>query len=746
MSRINVGVPKTTGLHALWKQLDKAVQTSVTSPEQASVSTESLDTILSSRTPSAEVAQHLNNVCVHIEKAFETAASEAGVGLESIEQSLGFSGVKSKMTQAQKDAVVIMASALHDPVAYMKAATNCTVSAESDEVQVIGFSQNPDLGYSDKLEAGLEAFDARSVDNLRGINIMYAFSAAVQDEFGEGFFKTVTLSADNAGLEITLTRSMVMEEIRHATTGAFVEWRQRNLLDAISDTSLVLGNSTILYPKVTIGDAESEANFADKNLIAPKKIIATDGIVIDSAPLLPGKKIDLVGLGQNEKFNGQADQTDALDHKLNLGEVYFEIKTSDNKSSVISFNTIGLDRNGFFGNNVGRTRRVNLNFDTRDLIVTKDTLDIDGKPAAALAFLGQQNEGLSIRLASLFSGQADLQKGYIQVNGSDAEIDSLETLDADGRTVVVQDQTLINTVNSTIASVKFVGYTPVARYSNVNRRKIGLLVDSVTERARYIVPLSPPISVQRPITDTATQTDLAAPLNAQRLVNSINAVTKLLEVADTLRSVNATVAAARSSNPVTEIEGFARLVVRPVLWEETVDVASIITNTATAQRTNDMVAVITNKVRNAITNLYTESRYQPAADSLNGTRGDRPQVILGTDPTIASYLAVVGDWRTIIGFESRVVVSYDFRVRGKIFGSFVRPNVSDVDVMSFGTMAYVPELMTDARMPINGNLTDITQVQNRTLHVCTLPVLMVLNVQGFDKAAAGQVDFNVSIN
>jgi len=56
------------------------------------------------------------------------------------------------------------------------------------------------------------------------------------------------------------------------------------------------------------------------------------------------------------------------------------------------------------------------------------------------------------------------------------------------------------------------------------------LIDSVEERVRYVVPLSPPISVQTPISGTATATEMAGPMNAQRIVNSINAVTKLLEV------------------------------------------------------------------------------------------------------------------------------------------------------------------------------------------------------------------------
>ena len=107
---------------------------------------------------------------------------------------------------------------------------------------------------------------------------------------------------------------------------------------------------------------------------------------------------------------------------------------------------------------------------------------------------------------------------------------------------------------------------------------------------------------------------------------------------------------------------------------------------------------------------------------------------------------VNGDPRILgLGFEAQVVVSYDVRMRGKIVASFVRGNVSDVDVLSFGNLAYIPELVTQAMLNFNGSTTNVTQVQNRNLHVVFLPILVWIEVEGLEQAVADRLEFPVAI-
>ena len=84
-------------------------------------------------------------------------------------------------------------------------------------------------------------------------------------------------------------------------------------------------------------------------------------------------------------------------------------------------------------------------------------------------------------------------------------------------------------------------------------------------------------------------------------------------------------------------------------------------------------------------------------------------------------------------------------MRGKIVASFVRGNVSDVDVLSFGNLAYIPELVTQAMLNFNGSTTNVTQVQNRNLHVVFLPILVWIEVEGLEQAVADRLEFPVAI-
>lgn len=713
--------------------------------EMTQVSTESLNVLLGEKELNASVESNLNAIRQSVSKALEKGLADSDTSLEGM--ALGLSG--RKPTKAQLDALTIISAATVSTESmkqYHKKAVNPAVTAK-ENVPVVMPSSNTMLGYNtDALDVSQEAFDNTNIETLRAFNLLFAFNAAVQDEAGELFFRTVTLSPDTAGLTVTVRRTMIMSEQRHALTGQPKDWKRRNLLDAITDPAILTNNTTDIYPRVIVGNPQSEKHFADAAKIAPKEILANGGTKIMSAPLRPGLDINLIGIGANDSIPGTMNQTDSLASAISVTKLYYEITTADG-TSVIAMSTKGIDRSNFLKSAQGLDRGVTLDFQYNDILLTGATTDITGAPAAALTFLTTAPyENTQLRMKAHVTGHGNLQLGNIQVNSGPANLAEARDYDpVTGTFEEVTNETTLDELRDKITKVELVGYEVKASRSNLNRRQLGHLIDSLEESVSYVVPLGSPISVQTPITDTPTATDLAGPLNAQRLTNSINAVTKILEVRDTLRNVRAQINYDSPTSTVPEIEGFARLMVRPVLVDDTLNVADVITNTSSASRTRDVMAVITNKIRYAVTKAYTDSRYQPALDAINGTSGEKPTVAIITDPVTASYLAVEGDWRTVIGFDVKVAVSYDIRFRGKIAISFVRPQVKDVDYMSFGCMAYVPELMTNAVINYDGGTQNVQQVQNRTLHVCLLPILIWLEIEGLDTAATEAVDFNVRI-
>lgn len=715
------------------------------SVEMSQVSTESLDVLIGEKPFTAAAESNLEVIRKNAIKTVNEAVAGMSGSLEGI--ALGLNS--QKMTKAQEDALVIVSAAMANAKTYKEyhqRATNPSV-VSMEGVPVIMPSTNSAFGYStDALQVSQEAFDNTNIETLRAFNLLFAFNAAVQDEAGELFFRTVTLSPDTAGLTVTVRRTMIMAEQRHALTGQPKDWKRRNLLDAITDPSILTNNTTDIYPRVIVGDPASEKHFTPAAKIAPKEILANGGVKIMSAPLRPGLDINLIGIGGNDAIPGVMNQTDSLAPAISVTKLYYEITTADG-TSVVALNTKGIERSNFLKSAQGLDRSITLDFQYNDILLNGATLDITGAPAAALTFLTTAPyENTQLRMRAHVTGNGNLQYGTIQVNSGPANLAEARNVDPlTGEFEEVTDQTTLDDLSAKITKVELIGYEVKAARSNLNRRQLGHLIDSLEESVSYVVPLGSPISVQTPITDTPTATDLSGPLNAQRLTNSNNAVTKILEVRDMLRNVRSQINYDSPTSTVPEIEGFARLMVRPVLVDDTLNVADVITNISSASRTRDVMAVITNKIRYAVAKAYTDSRYQPALDAINGTSGEKPTVAIITDPVTASYLAVEGDWRTVIGFDVKVAVSFDIRFRGKIAISFVRPGVKDVDYMSFGCMAYIPELMTNAVINYDGGTQNVQQVQNRTLHVCLLPILIWLEIEGLDTAATEAVDFNVNI-
>jgi hypothetical protein len=54
-------------------------------------------------------------------------------------------------------------------------------------------------------------------------------------------------------------------------------------------------------------------------------------------------------------------------------------------------------------------------------------------------------------------------------------------------------------------------------------------------------------------------------------------------------------------------------------------------------------------------------------------------------------------------------------------------------------------LVTQAQIPFNGATTNVTQVQNRNLHVIFLPVALYIEVEGLEQAASQQVGLPMTL-
>lgn len=654
-----------------------------------------------------------------IVRELKTAYQAANVSLESI-------------SAAQWEAGAMAAMAAGDVGRYAEAAySNKAVSQEG--VTLVSASTIANFDY--RLKPSMEAYDDRELRQLLPFSIAFNIQAARQNEFSEAFYPTVVISPDQAGLDIVVFRNMVFNEIKHDLTGRAVDFHRRNVVDAVVDPSILSQESTLVVPVYITGNTENNAYFAAGFTAGT---VTVDGYNVQTAPLAFGKKLDILGLATTPNIaNGTQDATDALDHRLALKNVYLSVTGGGGTPATDKFK---VDVLRLFGSNFqraqeGADRQMNLNFNTVDVALTSVTKDIAGAAGGTNGALGYLAAGgrdkWVIRLSLGAAGTANLQEGNIMVTAAPVSIDTVWDLTT-GEAVEVTGSAL-TALKADLTAMSLIGFDVYATRSNVNRRQRGLLADNYGINERHLIPLGAPISALSPVTSNRSTADLNSLINIARIRNDNNAVTQLLDYAGLLSSINFN---AYVGGQVPMIEGVGRHLLKKCFYESLqFDVEAEVNSIKSHERADDVSAAIINKIRDSIYRAYRDTNYQAALDALTGGTGEKPTVVIGTDPVIMRHLIVPGDTRLAgIGFDTKVVSSVDKRVTGKVFVTFVRPNQTGPDPLSFGFFAWMPELASAVPVSRNGGTNQEAMVQPRTRHINTLPILIEIDVENLSAA------------
>ena len=683
----------------------------------------------------------------------KSAYEAAGIKTEAHVDSAGRK--HAGYTEAQWRAGVVALAAAGDAGRYVQEAYSVRQPSSGKNIDVIDFSSmNIDsTNFRQEARMNLEAFDDRELKANLPFSVVFNIQAARQNSFGEAFYPTVVVTPDQSGLDIAVRRTMVFNEVRHDPTGKAMDFHRVNLINAVIDPTILLNDSIQATPIYLSGSAANNACFTSAVTPTP---ITIQGLSYDTAPLAFGVELDLLGLSSTSALiqNGALDNTDSLDQRIVLNNLYLQMTAADATVSVFQFNTLYLPRAQWQKSPEGFDRELMLNFVTVDLPLTKATLDVTGLPAVGLtgspaapsqtvsnALYGLFHQtayaNLIVRLGVNVTGQANIELGNVQVAATPVTIQSVWQPGANGTLTQVTDGTILTAVATAFGTMTMVGYDLQAARSNINRRVRGLLVTSVEQNERYTIPLGPPVTSPNPVTSTKSSTDMAAPITAARIRNDNLAVTKLLAYRDQLAAYN-------QSNKYTvatpQIEGIGRLLVHPFFYTENVDCLELVNSIKSQDRALDVSAALINKIRERVYQAYTESGYQPALDAATGGTGETPTVLIGTDPTTQRHLIIPGDTRLMsIGFDHEVVTSYDIRMRDRIYVTFVRKGLSGPDPLSFGAMAWMPELATNIQVTRNNATTTETMVQPRVLHINTCPILIEFLLSNLGEAVGDRL-------
>lgn len=647
----------------------------------------------------------LNGVSGALETALESIVVELGIG------KLG--------TQAQMAAATAAGVMAGDFKGFL-ARKQEPLGVSTESMTVV--TSNVADGMSERSFA-LEAYDERENRNAVIYSIAYNYQAARQDEFGETFFPTITLTPENVGFGITVNLMMVYDGAERKISGSFEDFKKKNIIRAVADHTVLKKEQTRITP---VHRAQSADKFAAG--IAPYAVLI-EGESITTAPLAFGKKLDLLGLSQTDTLlaTGIQDQTDTLDPTINLQSVY-----ADFGGDVLKFNVANLPTSNFTFAQQGNYRLQALAFTTSSVLINKNTKRMDGSALTDLA-AAVTNDWI-VRLEMHVTGNSNIETGETSVYGNRLSVASIQ--DATGQFLDLTAGAAAAFVTAIEAGV-LVGYDLQAYRTNVNRRQRGQLIDVTRQTQLYNVPLRSPITTMHPATvDGQTDaSDVQALVTATRIRTSNEAVSSLLSTATLLSDY---VDARDVTGVGPDVLGVGRHFVRPAFRYLKLDIDTSIDSVKSHERAADIQAVLVNQLRDMAYNLYRDSEYKAAADALAGGIAPVPEVIIGTDPITARYINVTGDLRTLGGeFNVRIVSTLDIRMQGKIimvFGVMDESRNTQPNPLNFGNMIWAPELVLTANLSRGNTYSRETVVQPKYTFCVHCPIMGVMEIDGIADA------------
>ncbi len=663
-----------------------------------------------------------------------TALESMGVVLDRIcmEQ-----GIAKNITVQQREAALASAIVASDPRSFVTRKETGVVSTEN----MIVVSELPAQSMGvERRSMALESFDETDNRNLAQYSIAYNFQCAQQDEFGEAFFPTVVVSPDQAAYSIQARIVSLFTDARHDTNGSLIDFKRRNVIDAMVDPTLVQNDTTEIVPVYNTGSA---ASFVDSALVAPYDTVIA-GENVTTAPLKIGKALNLIGLSQTDALltTGILDVTDAIDSSVSLQALYVEV-TDGTDSEALKFRVDRMPYNNFVANPQNNYRNLILTFKTDALAVKADTKLVDG--SASVLLNSVQAAGLRFSLTVGISG--DLQQDTGATNVFAANLSVYKVFNSSDVEMAPTSAEFL-AVKAIVDSMKVVGYDLKLRRTNTNRRQVGQMLDVSYQGQTYPVPLLSPITVPRTVNsgDVNDNSDLNSLIMVTRLKTSIAAVDELLRFSEFLEGFDSVNNEAVGEYPA--VAGVSRyLGIKPVHVGGEIKVDQTINSLTSKDRFDNIHSVIVNKLRDAAYRMYRDSHYKPAYDATLGGVAPMPTIIIGTDPVLARYLMVEGDTR-LMGpeFDFKIVVTSNKRMAGKIvmsFGQFGEGAQGTPNPLHFGNMAWKPEITVSLPSTTrNGRVARELSVNPSFVHVVNLAVMALFTVTGVEEAVESKASIN----
>lgn len=703
-----------------------------------------LDSQVNLNLESAATGQHTQVVQDALDKtlAVITSAREAS----RLFQNDAATGAPTYLTQ---ESAAVQATLLATNPQAAMAATPATFQSLQGLNGSQGNVHTTAVGLSGSVESlnsrsmNLESYDNQTISANMVYTAAYNLFGARQDPFGEAFYPTVTLDPASSGFVSQIDVIYLQDDFKRNTSGAVDKYNRKNLLRALIDPEFIRGDTTRVVPYYRAADAANKALFADE--VGTSNVII-DGETIPTAPLAFGKEFSLLGLSQNAATlaTGQLDTTDQIAPGVRLKAVFLKLTGSVGGTPTTEYfrlDTRYLNGNDMTESQQDNTRRLQLVFNTDAFVFRAKQLTAAGTESLLLtqALLGTKN----VQLGAQVTGSVTLDTSTTSFLAGPVSVKKVREVDANGGQDL--DFTVPGAAKNAadvFATATLVGYELDAWRSNTNLRQRGQLVDRQTFRYVFQLPLLSPVSALRP----ATQSDA----NDAAVVNTLLQTTYARTSAGAVKQLRDKAAflkglpnVAGFSDDLPSVLGIAGKLLGHSYKEDAINCATDINSISTADRADDLNALLLNRIRDLGYQLLVETAWPVAAAALNNGTAVKPLLIVGTDPYIERYLTQQGDNRTITEhFDVRIVSSWNKDVRGKVFlalGDSRAYNSNVVSPLHNGNMGWKPEITVATPITQGGAHSHRISVSPVFRHVDNVPALGVITVTNIDKVIGKSV-------
>lgn len=654
---------------------------------------------------------------------------ELSAALESAVVTSG--GDPKKYTKAQFESAQIAAALAGDIRGWVNRPIVQAMAQEA-YTTVIGIEDASLQGGMDERIKAFEAYDERENRNAALYSIAYNLNASRQDEFGEAFFPTITISPDNVGYDISVRLIELFDgDLKRSVDGAINDFKRNNLIRAQMDHTILQTNLTEITP---VYRTETQAHFVPVATIAQRTVTVGREPVV-TATLATKARFSLLGISSVPALiaGGLQDSSDAIEPTATLKNIY--VKASGNGADVLKFDVSSMMMNNFVASVQGTNRLMQLQFTNEALLVNKDKKRADGTNLATFADI--VTDDVLVYLGVEMTGNVDLQSATCVVYGNRVTVNQVKTSSG-------ESLSLTSGAGKDIADLfigaEIIGYDLLAYRTNSNRRQRGDQLDTRYWVNRYTVPILAPISVARPVnSDSSTDTsDLAALITTTQVRASLNAVTELFRLKGSLSQA---IDGRDSTGEYPKIFGVGSHVVRATYVEDQLVIPSQLDSRTSKDRTDDIQALIRNQIRDIVYQMWIKSGFKAAMSQLFGAGAKNPKVTIGGDQEITRYMMLDGDTRTLgPDFEMSVVSSIDNRMKGQLFIAFTFDDAgSTPNPLQFGNMLWKPESTLVLPITRNGQISKELTVMPSYFHLINCPVLGHLTVSGLGEAATSKI-------